>query len=139
MPSTLTIGDVAREFGLATSAIRYYEDQGLLPRAARRSGRRVYSADIFPRLSVIELAKAAGFTIREIRELLDGCTGQGTPGPVWRQLARRKLGELQQSIDNAQRMHAILSALLACECPTLNVCGTEAATAARSGGADIES
>lgn len=129
MQNDMSIGEVASKFGLAASAIRFYEQEGLLPPARRRSGRRVYDSDILHRLSVIELAKAAGFTIREIRELLDGCTGRARPGSMWRQLAQRKRSELQRSIETAQRMQAILDQLLACECPTLVACGKEASAA----------
>lgn len=129
MATQMSIGEVASRFGLATSAIRYYEEQGLLPPARRQSGRRVYGRDILVRLSVIELAKAAGFTIREIGELLAGCTGRDSPGPVWRELAERKRAELQQTIDSARRMQSILDQLLACDCPSLKVCGEEASRA----------
>ena len=132
----MSISEVARHFGLATSAIRYYEDQGLLPPARRRSGRRVYDADVLTQLSVIELAKAAGFTLREIGELIEGCSGRAAPGQMWRTLAERKLTELAHSIEVAQRMQAILQQLLACECPTLDTCGIEAKAVVDDHGSD---
>ena len=66
----LGIGEVARRAGIATSALRYYESEGLIPLAERRGGRRVYDASILLRLTLIELAKNAGFTIAEIKRLL---------------------------------------------------------------------
>lgn len=133
MTTHMSIGEVASLSGLATSAIRYYEQQGLIPLPRRHSGRRIYDRDILVRLSVIELAKAAGFTIREIRELLDGCAGQERPGLVWRQLAERKRVELQRTIDTARRMQTLLDQLLACNCPTIDVCGEAATEAAKNG------
>ncbi len=59
----LTIGQVALKAGLRASAIRYYEAQGLLPPAPRHGGKRVYDASILVRLSAIDLAKTAGFTL----------------------------------------------------------------------------
>ncbi|MCF6196292.1 MAG: MerR family transcriptional regulator, partial [Emcibacter sp.] len=64
------IGEVAKRAGLAASAIRYYEREGLIPRADRKGNARVYGADIFDRLMLIELAKSAGFTIAETRKLV---------------------------------------------------------------------
>ena len=58
---TIRIGEVARRAGIATSAIRYYEREGLILKADRRGNTRVYGVDIFDRLALIELAKSAGF------------------------------------------------------------------------------
>ena len=68
----LTIGAVARRAGLRPSALRYYEDEGLLPAPARVNGRRRYDTDVFDRLAVIRLAQAAGLTVAEIRTFLHG-------------------------------------------------------------------
>ena len=56
---TIRIGEVARRAGIATSAIRYYEREGLIPRADRQGNARVYGPDILERLALIELAKTA--------------------------------------------------------------------------------
>ena len=64
---SLGIGQVAERVGIATSAIRYYEAEGLLPRAERRSGRRVYDESVIERLAIIHLAKGAGFTVADTR------------------------------------------------------------------------
>lgn len=117
-----TIGEVARRAGIATSAIRYYERQGLLEPADRRSGRRVYGAEILDRLTLIRLAKSAGFTIAEIRRLIHGFDGSGKPGPRWRALAGRKLAELDRRIDEARQMKGVLERVRRCECPTFEVC-----------------
>lgn len=52
----LAIGEVAGRAGLRASAIRYYEEQGLLPRPRRRSGKRVYDVSVLDRLALIELS-----------------------------------------------------------------------------------
>ena len=59
----LSIGQVAERAGIASSAIRYYESEGLLPRAGRRNGRRIYDEGIIDRITLIELAKRAGFRV----------------------------------------------------------------------------
>ncbi len=128
----LEIGEVARRAGIATSAIRYYENEGLIPRPARRSGRRVYGAEIIDRLALIEVAKGGGFTIAEIKRLLGGFAGRAPPGQRWRTLAEGKLRELDHRISEAQSMKAVLQTLMRCECPTIEDC-SRAMTRAEAG------
>jgi len=117
------IGEAARRAGLTPSALRYYESVGLLPRARRRSGRRVYDEAVLSRLALIELAQAAGFSIAEIRTLLHGFRASTPPSRRWRALARRKREEIRAQVARARRMERVLDRLLACECPTLDDCG----------------
>ena len=121
--ATLTIGELARRAGLRTSAIRYYESVGLLPEPPRESGHRRYGADTVRRLQVIEVAKRAGFSLDEARVLL--ATGNGGPPAhaQLRELAERKLPEVDELIARAQAMRAWLLTASACECETLDVCG----------------
>jgi MerR family redox-sensitive transcriptional activator SoxR len=118
----LSIGEVARRSGLASSAIRYYEGEGLIPRAGRRGGRRWYDESILLRLGIIELAKRAGFRIREIRQLLAGFSRRTPPGVRWRRLAEDKLRELEARIEEARRMQALLEIVTRCECPSFDDC-----------------
>ena len=67
----MTIGEVASQAGTSASAIRYYEEIGLLPRHPRINGRRRYDPSAVQRLCVIN-AQQAGFTLGEIRELFFG-------------------------------------------------------------------
>ena len=119
---SLSIGDVAREAAISTSAIRYYERAGLLPRAERRSGRRVYDPGVLTRLKLVALAQHAGFRIAEIRTLLNGFSRRTPPSVRWRKLAVRKREELEQTIERAQTMRALLEKLTRCHCPTLEDC-----------------
>ena len=119
----LRIGEVAQHAGLRTSAIRYYESEGLLPNAARRNGRRVYDASVLRRLGLIQLAQSAGFSIAEIRTLLHGFSRRTPASKRWRSLARRKSEELDAIIERTQAMKRVLKNLLRCECPTLEDCG----------------
>ena len=68
--SGMTIGEVARQVGIATSAIRYYEEIGLLPPPARVNGRRRYDWSAVQRLCVIEYAQQAGFTLAASHDFL---------------------------------------------------------------------
>ena len=78
----MTIGQVAAESGLAASAIRFYEQEGVVPRPARIAGRRHYDASVPDQLAMLERAKACGFSLAEIRRLIHGFR-EGTP-PSWR-------------------------------------------------------
>src|SRR6266487_4354733 len=62
----LAISDVARVFGLRTSAIRYYEQIGILPSPMRRNGQRRYDNSALFRLAVVQGARKTGFTLKEI-------------------------------------------------------------------------
>ncbi len=116
------IGEVAQRAQIAASAIRYYEREGLIPKADRRGNARVYGVDIFQRLSLIELAKSAGFTVAETRQLVRGVSRSTPPGPRWRELAQKKLAEIEERIAEAQRMRTVLQAVMGCECPSFEDC-----------------
>src|SRR5262245_48198954 len=120
--SNLTIGEVAKRAGLRTSAIRYYEDVGVLPPAARRGGQRRYDAAVLDRLAVVHLAQEAGFTVAEIRELVAGFEDSGVATERWRELARRKLVELERQMARLQDMKLLLHESLRCGCVTLDAC-----------------
>src|SRR6059058_4289010 len=92
----LPISEVARVFGLRTSAIRYYEQIGILPQPLRRSGQRRYDESALFRLAVIQRARQTGFTLEEIRKLFFGFPPGTSPPKRWRELSQRKLTELQQ-------------------------------------------
>ena len=121
--ATLTIGQIARQAGLKTSAIRYYESVGLLPEPRRESGQRRYGNETLRRLRVIDVAKRAGFSLDEARVLL--ATGNGGPPAhaQLRDLAARKLPEVDELISRAQAMRAWLLTASDCTCETLDVCG----------------
>src|SRR2546421_6755780 len=87
----LTIGEVARVSGRAASAIRYYEEIGLLPGPVRVSGRRRYDRDVLRMLAVIETAQRAGLTLDEIRLLLEASPDDGAATDRLREVAERKL------------------------------------------------
>jgi MerR family redox-sensitive transcriptional activator SoxR len=118
----LSIGEVAQRTGVAASALRYYEREGLIPKADRQGGKRIYGEDILDRLALIGVAKAAGFKVSEIKTLLSGFARRTPPGQRWRKLAEGKLKELDQKILEVQRMKRVLKAATRCECPTLEEC-----------------
>lgn len=120
----LTIGEVGTRAGLRPSAIRYYEKLGLLPRATRVGGKRRYDASVFEWLSLIALAREAGFTMAEVKRLVKGFTPGTAPAARWRELATRKLDEIDVMMQRAERMRAVLRVALDCGCFRLEDCST---------------
>lgn len=121
MPA-LRIGEVARQSGLAPSAIRYYESLGLLPKPAIVGGKRAYDPSVLEWLALIALAREAGFTMREIKRLVAGFTPGTRPAARWHELATRKLAEIDAMLARAERMRAVLRVALDCGCFRLSDC-----------------
>ena len=121
--NTLSIGEVARRAAIRTSALRYYEDVGLIEPQIRVGGRRQYGGDVFNRLALIQHAKEVGFTIADIKLLLSGANASRRPSEAWHELARRKRAELDATIARARRMKRLLDRTLQCRCLDLDECG----------------
>ena len=120
--SNLTIGQVANRAGLNVSAIRYYEAEGLLPQAARVAGQRRYNDDTLSRLGVIDVAKRAGFSLDDIRVLLDA-SDKGEPAHnQLQELARRKLPEVDELIRRAEIVRSWLKTATNCGCDSFDAC-----------------
>jgi MerR family redox-sensitive transcriptional activator SoxR len=119
---SFSIGEVARRAGVRPSKIRYYEEIGLLAAPYRVSGRRVYAGDVLNALALIQFAQDAGFSIQEIRHVLDGFDRRTPPSKRWQEVARRKLQEVSVLIERAKRMQGMLESLLTCECVRLADC-----------------
>ena len=118
----LTIGQIAAASGFAASAIRYYESVGVLPIPKRRNGRRVYDEAAIDLLRAIRVAKAAGFSVEELRILFRGFTKGASLSRMWKALAQRKLVELDAMIERANAMKDVLRAGLECDCLTPSDC-----------------
>ncbi|OAJ34734.1 heavy metal-responsive transcriptional regulator [Piscirickettsia salmonis] len=94
-----TVGQLARLAGVTAVAIRFYEKKGLLPKAQRAAnGYRYYHADVLKQLSLINNAKKAGFSLAEVRELIDlSQAEEKTASAVKKQLAE-KITEVKEKI-----------------------------------------
>ena len=121
--ANITIGEVARRAGVQTSAIRYYEKIGLLPKTQRVGGQRRYESGVLHYLEIINVAKRAGFRMDEIRRLFHGF-GRGTPAfRRWQLLAQRKIAEMDDLIARAKKMKRLLENADRCRCLDLENCG----------------
>jgi MerR family redox-sensitive transcriptional activator SoxR len=120
----LSISEIAKEVGLRPSAIRYYEEIGILEPAARVGGQRRYDKSVLYRLTLIQHAQQAGFSLTEIQELFSGF-GKNVPASArWLPLSQRKFGELDEKIKQLQFMQQLLRDMIQnCACDTLDACG----------------
>ena len=123
MADHLTISEVARVFGIRTSAIRYYEQIGILPSPLRTSGQRRYTENVLFRLAVIQRARETGFTLDEIRKLFFGFPSGTLPPKRWRELSGRKLAELHGRMERLKTMETLLERMRNCHCNALDECG----------------
>ena len=120
----LTISQVARQVGLQPSAIRYYEQIGLLPRPERTSGQRRYDPTALYRLAIIQRARQLGFTLDEIRRLFFGFRNSARASERWRALSQRKLTELDQLMEGIKSVRRLLHKMIqCCHCDTFDQCG----------------
>lgn len=118
----LTIGEVARRAGVASSSIRYYERIGVLPAPERRSGQRRYDAHVLGRLGFISVAQSAGFTLREIKELIRGVDGARGLGDAMRSLSSGKLYEIESLLERTRAMKGWPEVAQECGCATPAEC-----------------
>ena len=119
----MSISQVARQVGLRPSAIRYYEQIGILVPAQRSGGQRRYDSTVLYRLAVIQRSRQIGFTLQEIRQLFFGFRN-GTPASRrWKTMTKRKLAELDVLVERIQAMQSVLRRLQHCPCKSLEQCG----------------
>ena len=118
----LTIGAVAAMTGRSTSAIRYYEQIGLLPEPVRVGGRRRYEPVVVRTLAVIETGQRAGLALDEIKVLLAASPGDPSAVERLREVASRKLPEVVALIERSELVRGWLELATLCECPDLDQC-----------------
>ena len=125
----MKIGGLAKRTGIGIDAVRYYEREGLVPPAARlASGYRVYGEDDIRRIHFVKRAKALGFTLTEIRELLELSTRREDDMGGLKTAAGEKLADVEAKISELIRIRDGLRTLVdACpghgaleRCPILN-------------------
>lgn len=130
----MKIGELAQHSRVAIDTVRYYERQGLLPEPSRRaSGYRNYGSDDVVRLRFIRRAKALGFTLQEIRELMELSAHRNDDMAALKALAATKLDEINSKISELERIRDGLHELvISCpghgaldQCPILNALARE--------------
>lgn len=125
MPRTvmLSIGDLAARTGLAVSAIRYYEEQGLVAPGRNAGGQRRYMRSDIRRLSFVMAAQRFGFTISEIRTQLQKLPEGRTPTKRdWSKISRSFRHQLDERIAALTKLRDNLDSCIGCGCLSLQRC-----------------
>ena len=120
----LTISEVAKQVGIQPSAIRYYEQIGILPKAQRASGQRRYDNAVLYRLALVQRSQEMGFTLDEVRTLFFGFRKTMPISERWKKLSRKKLAELETLAEQIKTMQSLLKKMSDhCTCTALEQCG----------------
>ena len=119
----LRIGELAAQVHLRPSALRYYEEAGLIPPPPRAGdGTRRYPPSTIRRVALIKMAQRAGLGIADIRALLGASEGRPSATRQWRELAARKLPEIDAVIAGLTELRAVIAACLDCGCMDFESC-----------------
>jgi MerR family redox-sensitive transcriptional activator SoxR len=119
----LSIGEVAARSGLAPSAIRFYEAEGLIRAERTDSGRRAFRRHVLRRLAFISSAQRVGLTLKEIADALATLPPDRAPTKAqWARLSRSWRGRLDERIAELERLRDDLSTCIGCGCLSLQTC-----------------
>jgi MerR family redox-sensitive transcriptional activator SoxR len=120
---TFTVGEVAERAGIATSALRFYESNGLIRSDRTEAGHRRYHADVLRRVGFIRVAQRVGLSLAEIRAALDGLPEARTPTRRdWERLASQWRPMLDERIALLEAMRDKLDGCIGCGCLSLDTC-----------------
>lgn len=119
----LTIGMIADRTGLAVSAIRYYEDQGLIAPWRNAGGQRRFDRGDLRRLSFVMIAQQCGFTLPQIKAELDRLPKGRTPTKAdWARIGAEFRGAIDERITRLASLRDRLDGCIGCGCLSLEVC-----------------
>jgi MerR family transcriptional regulator, redox-sensitive transcriptional activator SoxR len=119
----LTIGELSARSGIATSAIRYYEDRGLIGSRRTPGNQRRYERPMLRRLAFIRTAQRVGLSLEEIEDALDTLPSNRTPTKAdWTRLSRGWRPRLDEQIAQLERLRDTLDSCIGCGCLSLKRC-----------------
>ncbi|HEX9765717.1 MAG TPA: redox-sensitive transcriptional activator SoxR [Nitriliruptorales bacterium] len=119
----LTVSEVAERSGFASSALRFYEAEGLLPAHRSPGGQRRYDRSVLRRLAFIRAAKHIGLALDEIRTALDDLPSGRTPTKAdWARLSRSWRTRLDDEIHALFALRDRLDSCIGCGCLSLQTC-----------------
>ncbi len=123
LASTISIGQLAKRTGLAVSAIRYHEEQGLVAPERNAGGQRRYLRSDIRRLSFVLIAQQFGFSLEEIRRELEKLPKSRTPTKRdWERIGNAFGKALDRKIEAIQQLRARLDGCIGCGCLSLTAC-----------------
>lgn len=119
----LPIGEIAHRSGVASSALRFYEDQGLIASRRTAGNQRQYQRSTLRRIAFIQAAQRVGLTLSEIKAALDSLPDDRTPTRSdWSRLSRTWRSRLDQRIAELERLRDDLDGCIGCGCLSLQRC-----------------
>ncbi len=123
MDDELTIGEVARRTGVATSALRYYEDRGLISSSRTAGNQRRFPRSVIRTVSIIRAAQEVGLTLEEVADALASLPDRRTPtASDWSRLARGWREGLDRRIAELEALRDDLGDCIGCGCLSLRSC-----------------
>ncbi len=123
VPDLLTIGEVSRRSGVASSALRFYEQRGLISSERAGSGHRRYPRPVLRRIAFIVFAQHVGLTLEEIGTELAKLPPYRSPTRRdWARLSRKWKGEIDERIAELERLKLGLTECIGCGCLSLDRC-----------------
>jgi len=123
MAESLTIGEVARRSGVAASALRFYEERGLISSERAGSGHRRYPRPVLRRVAFIVFAQRVGLSLEEIAAELDKLPDQGVPRRRdWSRLSKGWSERIDARIAELERLKGGLTECIGCGCLSLDRC-----------------
>jgi MerR family transcriptional regulator, redox-sensitive transcriptional activator SoxR len=119
----LTIGEVSKRSGVAASALRYYEERGLIRSERAGSGHRRYPRPVLRRIAFIVFAQRIGLSLEEIKAELAKLPGDRAPNRRdWSRLSRGWTSRIDQRISELERLRLGLEECIGCGCLSLDRC-----------------
>jgi MerR family redox-sensitive transcriptional activator SoxR len=119
----LTIGDLAARSGVAPSALRFYETQGLITARRTSGNQRRYERPVLRRVALIQAGRAAGIPLEQVRAALDMLPSQRTPTRRdWERLSRAWRDDLDARIATLQALRSRLTTCIGCGCLSIDRC-----------------
>lgn len=123
MSEQLTIGELAERSGVATSALRYYEERGLIRAERNSSGHRRFSRPVIRRIAFVVFAQKVGLTLEEIGEELEKLPDDRVPRRSdWAKLSQRWSERIDERIAELERLKSGLTDCIGCGCLSLARC-----------------
>jgi MerR family redox-sensitive transcriptional activator SoxR len=121
--SELTIGEVATRSGVAPSALRFYEREGLIVSTRTDGNQRRYDRAVLRRIAFVQAGRAAGVPLVEIRKALDGLPTRRTPSRKdWERLSNKWRDDLDARIETLQALRNRLTTCIGCGCLSIDQC-----------------
>ncbi len=119
----MLIGKLSQQINMSRDTIRFYEKMKLIQPLVRNNGYKDYPEQTLQQLQLIQIAKNLGFTLAEIRQIIDLVNESEIPAEQFQEILQDKLGVIQEKIEQLQQMQAMLENLIKGEpCPLRKDC-----------------